>query len=119
MTLRKGLVFAGLLRGGSPGQSPPNNESSTGSNITSSAGSGFIAAVRGGDGTGRGRTPPRGSPLRRPARELRNDPPSHPEARMPIKNLPLHLHIHSFLNVAFRRVEGPGDALRMRFFPEA
>jgi hypothetical protein len=102
--LREGLVFAGLLRGGPPGQSPPNRCESKGERASNSAGNSpdDHGARRGWNREGAD------SPAEKPvaktgpgAQERFPCPSRSPET------LSHHLHLHTI-----SRVSGPpGDAL--------
>ena len=48
VTLREGLVFAGLVRGGPPGQSPPNKATPIEQIATNSSGMGCMRGLPGG-----------------------------------------------------------------------
>jgi len=104
--LREGLVFAGLVRGRPPGQSPPNRRKSWGVNVTNNAGVYLVGRGSRRGWNREGAASPAGKPAAKTgpgAQERSPCPPRSPDA------FGFHLHLH--LHTPFRRASGPGDAL--------
>ena len=97
VTLRKGLVFAGLVRGGPPGQSPPDRCKGEGENVTNNTG---IDRLERGSRRGwnrEGAASPAGKSVAKTGPGAEERFPCRPEARMPYQTPPPpQSHSHAF-----------------------